>query len=173
MAPRLALMLLAFCGGCEAGWDNGRFAAAIKRRPWQFTRGRLAWGGVTEHPIGRHPTAHGRFFNQLVARAGGSAQLITALGAVPEGIRAEPQILLECLADIFRLDNAEFTVLSAAYFWVSGGPTIELECSLFVVASTATTSKLAFYGLRGDTRTNHSWRLICGFPLALILFLRL
>ena len=33
---------------------------------------------------------------------------------------------------------------------------------LVVALQNATTSKLAFYGSRGDTRTNHSWRLICG-----------
>eukprot|EP00966_Prymnesium_polylepis_P111997 2590563-Prymnesium_polylepis.1 len=53
--------------------------------------------------------------------------LIKTLSAVPAKVRADSVKLLDTLASIFKLTDAEFTVLGAAFWHVSGAPTVELD----------------------------------------------
>ena len=56
--------------------------------------------------------------NGLVLRAGGPEMLIKTLSAVPAKVKADSVQLLDTLASIFKLTDAEFTVLGTAFWHV-------------------------------------------------------
>ena len=68
---------------------------------------------------------------ELAERAGGQAQLEKALAGLPAAVKEDPISLLDQLSVIFKLTDAEWTVLACNFWLVSGHCAVVMETSLF------------------------------------------